>query len=643
MTSTNTTIAKIAALVAGFGLVAMSFAIAPAHAQTTSPTNAQLQAQIQALLAQIAALQAQLSGGASVSVTFTRDLTMGSRGADVTSLQTWLIGKGFSIPAGATGYFGAQTRAALAAFQAANGIAPAAGYFGPITRGRIIAMIATSMNPGNPGTPGTPSNNGALQGGAGRLTDLDMLGDITSDLHEGDAVTRVIGFSATADDSDVMVQRVDTTFTIGGSDSSNLDRYIDSVSLYQDGTKLATLDASSGDKDGRVWTFRFSDLHGVIREGKTSNFYIEVTPVSSIGSAETGETITVALPTDPLRAVDAEGISETYTPSGTRTQSFSVSTATTGTVTITAANNNPVDSQVEVDDTDTTTDVTLLSFNLKAKNQDVTVADIPVQISTSDNNVSDVISTVRLMKGSTTLRSKTVTTGSTNTIVFDNVDLDLNEDTTATYSVVADIRPTTAYTTGTTITASTTANLSGFDVSDSNGDTATLSGSAVGGTITLSTTGISVARNSATTQTTTGLAGAGDTTQYSISFSVTAGDEDIFIDRSIQSTTTPTIAGGGVAWATTTSSTSGVTNQGVASFSASDTNTSDTTTSFRIPAGTTRTFTLNVSLTATGSGFTGVMLTGINYDTDTNTNDSTLYYTANLDTFKTNDVFMAMR
>jgi peptidoglycan hydrolase-like protein with peptidoglycan-binding domain len=115
MPITTNQIAKVAAVLAGAGLVLSSFAIAlPAGAQTTTTTTT-----------------------TSSSVTFARDLTLGSTGADVTALQTWLISKGFSIPAGATGYFGAQTQAAVAAYQAANGITPAAGYFGPITRGRI--------------------------------------------------------------------------------------------------------------------------------------------------------------------------------------------------------------------------------------------------------------------------------------------------------------------------------------------------------------------------------------------------------------------------------------------------------------------------------------------------------------------------
>lgn len=68
------------------------------------------------------------------TVSISRDLQVGLSGADVTGLQKILIAQGFVIPAGPTGYFGAQTKKALAAYQAKNGISPAAGYFGPKTK-----------------------------------------------------------------------------------------------------------------------------------------------------------------------------------------------------------------------------------------------------------------------------------------------------------------------------------------------------------------------------------------------------------------------------------------------------------------------------------------------------------------------------
>lgn len=69
---------------------------------------------------------------------FFRNLTVGDQGEDVELLQAFMESKGFlTMPAGVRrGYFGPMLRAALAAWQAARGISPAAGYFGPISRSR---------------------------------------------------------------------------------------------------------------------------------------------------------------------------------------------------------------------------------------------------------------------------------------------------------------------------------------------------------------------------------------------------------------------------------------------------------------------------------------------------------------------------
>lgn len=70
------------------------------------------------------------------SYSYTRDLTIGSYGADVEALQTELETRGhLLIPSGKTkGYFGSMTQSALASYQSSIGISPASGYFGPLTR-----------------------------------------------------------------------------------------------------------------------------------------------------------------------------------------------------------------------------------------------------------------------------------------------------------------------------------------------------------------------------------------------------------------------------------------------------------------------------------------------------------------------------
>lgn len=129
---------------------------------------AELQAQLAILLDQIAAIQQQLNatsggGGASVSCSFTGDLTIGATGDAVKCLQQYLNAAGFKVAASGAGspgsettYFGSRTAAAVKAWQAANGVSPAAGYFGPISRAKYASLVAGGGPvPGPTPTPGT--------------------------------------------------------------------------------------------------------------------------------------------------------------------------------------------------------------------------------------------------------------------------------------------------------------------------------------------------------------------------------------------------------------------------------------------------------------------------------------------------------
>ena len=61
---------------------------------------------------------------AETSCSFPSDLHVGSRGAPVICLQETLLSEKYPIPAGATGYFGAQTKAAVATWQKDEHVSP---------------------------------------------------------------------------------------------------------------------------------------------------------------------------------------------------------------------------------------------------------------------------------------------------------------------------------------------------------------------------------------------------------------------------------------------------------------------------------------------------------------------------------------
>jgi peptidoglycan hydrolase-like protein with peptidoglycan-binding domain len=93
---------------------------------------------------------------------FLNDLRVGSTGTDVANLQSWLISKGYDIPAVSSGeaqkgYFGSQTKVAVMKYQAENGI-PNTGFVGPLTRGRLNNVIVVK-----PGAPVITSINAPTQ------------------------------------------------------------------------------------------------------------------------------------------------------------------------------------------------------------------------------------------------------------------------------------------------------------------------------------------------------------------------------------------------------------------------------------------------------------------------------------------------
>ncbi|MDP2676135.1 MAG: hypothetical protein Q8O83_00400 [bacterium] len=139
-------------------------------------TVADLQAQIQALLAQIATLQTQLSGlsggSSGFSHVFNTNLSMGMTSDEVKALQQALDLEGCFTFGSYTGYFGPITRDAANCFQnkyasevlTPLGLSAPTGFVGAGTRAKLNALFGT---PTTPTTPTTPVSAGSLLVAAG--------------------------------------------------------------------------------------------------------------------------------------------------------------------------------------------------------------------------------------------------------------------------------------------------------------------------------------------------------------------------------------------------------------------------------------------------------------------------------------------
>lgn len=519
--------------------VAIAFAMLSVVAVPSAGAQTSLDAQIQALLQEIAALQAQISGGTSAPTSdfvFTRNLTVGSTGNDVMELQKFLNAQaGIQVAAAGsagspgmeTSYFGPATKAALAQYQAANGISPAVGYFGPITRGHVNSAVVVTPPGGSGNLPegctsatgfspitgadcsgglvlpagctstsgyspttgekcdstGGSTPSGDLEGGAGSLDDADYISKLSNEeVGEGESDVEVAGLEIEAGDgSDLEILAVNLNFSKGTADR-DFHRYADEVSVLFDGEEVARLDADEFTRNNNYDKNITIGTGNIIRAGETKNLVVRVTGVTNLDSGDASETWTLEF--ESVRYRDAQGAIITDTSTGDindgtgRTFSFEEFAAAVNAELIVTNGDDDINEArvIVVSDTADTDDVDLFSFNLRAKgNSDITIDDLPVLLTSVGADTGAMINTVELWADGTFLKSKSVasTTGAavlTRTVVFDDMNFTINAGDTVEMVVRADFNDLEdAFGEGDTIKAEfgeTQTDLSTFDVRD---------------------------------------------------------------------------------------------------------------------------------------------------------------------------------
>ena len=643
--------------------------------------------------------------GSTVSAAYmhTGLLKMGQTSSQVMSLQQTLNGGGFLVSttgAGSPGmesmYFGAKTKAAVMAFQAAKGLtvdgvvgAQSGAALAAMTGGEVSYPAGCSSTTGfstttgmscstgsttlpagctagamyssttgakcDGSTTGGSTSNGPLMGGAGSITVTSLSTYSGESVGEADEDAKVLAFEVEADDgSDVDVTSIKVEFeqTVG-SNSVDITDYMDSVSIWMGSEMVGEADAVDFSENGDVYTKSITLDGAIIKAGDTEKFYVAVNAVSNLDS---GDIDNDALTVDVLnvRYEDAEGVVTTEdTDADALDQSFDFdSFATANNVEMKIALNTDDEEinqahVIDIDDTTDTEEVEILSFTVEADGDSgLNIQEIPVTITTTgETDESALLSNAQLWYMGDSVASDTIVAGGA--VVFEDLDIDVDAGDMAEFKVTVDIQDTTgAADNGDTVQASVTSgNADDMVAEDDSGERivdADASGSAIGDAHAVYDTGINVSFVSgvSTKTFTADAATEDDQGTYVLTFDVTAFDGDMFIDRPSEVADGNT-AGQGVEFSVT--STAGTPVLGSDLLESNTSDAQDTAFGFQVEEGQTRRFTLTVIYAADSTptdGSHSVKIESINWGTSNAATTNANYYEFDLGDYKTNALFL---
>lgn len=452
---------KVVAAVVGFALALSIFgAVGASTASAQSMSASQLVDLFISLgiISSDKAAAARAAVTSQASVSFTRDLTVGSSGADVTSLQNVL---GVSP---ATGYFGSITKAAVQSYQASKGISTT-GYVGPLTRA-ALNMSSTGGTTGGTTGGSTPVVNSGVEG----TITVEKTSISNSTVYEGDSMHGVLGIKVQAKLSDINVQRVKIAL---GTDTSIYTKVYKTAYLTDDSGKVlaqADLNSNTVVKDSGTYYLTLGGFSYNVPKDSTKNLWIKMDVYSSIKVADqTARTITLAA--DGVRGIDGAGIDQ-YGPVTAFSQAVTISGSLLDSATLDASVNSANFKSSDVvasngANNDELDKLSLLAFDLRANKADVELTDLEITLSNS-SPTNATTTTIYLYDGSTLIQSESV--GASNVVSFNDIDnVIIAKDSTKTLTVKADIREadSTATTISAAVSSITAENNQGTTVTDS--------------------------------------------------------------------------------------------------------------------------------------------------------------------------------
>ncbi len=541
----KTTTFKLGVVGGIIAILLVSITIPPQRAQAA--TTAELMAQIQNLLTQVTSLQNQLlalqAGGGTCTAPLS-DIAFGSRGADVTTLQNFLISRGYTIPAGATGYFGTQTQTALRQFQAAQGISPALGNnYGPQTRARVQSICAPAPTPTpqpqpTPQPTPQPEPEPPLSGEASLERFAAKDGDDT-DLEEGDKNAEIMEITFRVEDGDVKLNRLDLGFRpdTGNNENDPWDVF-SNVSVWHGSKKIAEVDA--GDEDewredsptSGDYLLRLSGLSYILREGREVTLTVKTTIMRSVKGTIDGEIWNVFVPDNGLRGLDADNAA-VYTGDSADSVTLNLDQAgASDELLVRRSDKDPDASTLQLKDGARSGYLEVFAFDLDTDDSknDIDIRRLPISLTVSDATLNTFMRDIRLVVDGKTYTRETTVDGGTGVVTFefDRGELQIDAGDRVTAVVEIDFNALSASHEGVSIVGRVEAD----DIEAEGEDdlnTTQLQGAATGETHFLYTKGTDAASDGTSAIVTSTNGSANDYVAFTISFNLTAFGQDVYI------------------------------------------------------------------------------------------------------------------
>lgn len=442
---------KVLIAFAGLALVASLALVAPVSATTvdTDALSVALQAlglteaQINAVMVALSSATSPATHGKFTTVEVTANLAPGSTGEGVRALQQWLNANGYTVAttgAGSPGmestYYGALTQAAVGRLQDDLGVAYGAyrGYWGPSTRGAIARSVVTDPvdddddgdDPADPADPTAPITEGSMD---------VKLNSTPNNVNVKKGQSKdVMGFEVDVRDSNVTLNRVDLRFNVRPW------LYFDSIALMDGSNVVAEKSGLTSSDFTEVTTgseYRLRILPNyVLNKNTKRNLTVRVSALSFTDREDA--TIKILTDSDAVRGTDTAGISHTSGWSSDRSFDFEASLG--GEIEATLNVNSPLASYVAVSETTDTEDVEMLIFNLKAKNQNMRVNEITVDLETTGTDADVLFKDLQLCDGDDCYGYDEMTSGTTSAeATFIDLDMDISKDSTKTLKVIGKI------------------------------------------------------------------------------------------------------------------------------------------------------------------------------------------------------------